>query len=567
MKTIKYLVAFLSAALMFAACEQDPGLSQQNKGKEKPTVTLTTKVAEDVTLSFGLTASENAAQYAYAVFPGTDNEVPSAYDILVEETFAAASGSFNTSLTEEDDFTATVTVDCSDFVAEKYQVFAAAITETGLVGDVAVLDVTMNDTWIPQPAGASVDKNVLTLAFDEEVVRGKGKAYVSIIAWGVGKFYMVDEPIADENITVEANTVTIVCPEAGNGAGYYVSFEEGLVTDLSGNKCEECVSGLDNDYQYVGLGWDTDWVNLPILDSYFETPAEGTDWGAEGASITFKLPVQMMDSGLTNPIQVLYDEDEGQSQLNAEYVLGEDGQTVTVYLPKMPTGAFDVSVAEGAFYDVWGNINNAYTPATYRYSNYLTALVEGLYLVDYLYPDAEGNPVVGQFPAEIELVDRSTAVIYADWFNYAYSLTGESGYVSMPYLVGTVNYADGTIVFDGRHIVNNSLTTGAFASPYYYHDSAKTQMVVFWGGGETGQEPVVITFNNDGYLDSMSYCDYTIHDAATGKGLTLFGCTAVTETANAAMTYVPSTEASSVVANAPARKTLEPVNVKGTFTK
>lgn len=567
MKTIKYLVAFLSAALMFAACEQDPGLSQQNKGKEKPTVTLTTKVAEDVTLSFGLTASENAAQYAYAVFPGTDNEVPSAYDILVEETFAAASGSFNTSISEDDDFTATVTVDCSGFVAEKYQVFAAAITETGLVGDVAVLEVTMNDTWIPQPAGASVDKNVLTLAFDEEVVRGKGKAYVTIIAWGVSQYYMLDELIADENITVEANTVTIVCPEAGNGAGYYVSFEEGLVTDLSGNKCEGCVSGLDQYSQYVGLGWDTDWVNYPILDSYFETPAEGTDWGAEGASITFKLPVQMMDSGMTNPIQVVYDEDEGQSQLNAKYVLGKDAQTVTVYLPKMPTGAFDVKVAEGAFYDVWGNMTLAYTPATYRYSNYLTAIVEGVYLVDYLYPDAEGNPVLGQFPAEIVLIDRSTAVIYADWFNYVYSSIGESGYVSMPYLVGTVNYADGTIVFDGRHVVDNSVATDAFASPLYYFDDAKTQVLVFWGGGATGMEPVVTTFNKDGYLDSMSYCDYTIHDYATGGGLALYACTAVTETENAAMTYVPSNGASTVVAKAPARKTLKPANVKGTFTK
>lgn len=567
MKTIKYLAGFLAAASILISCEEANVLNNQNKGKEKPSVTLKQKVADDVTLSFEITASENASQYAYAVFAGSDNPVPSAYDILVEEALADASGSFNTSLSEEDSFENTVTVDCTEFPAETYQVFAAAITETGLIGEVVTLDVTMNDTWIPQPAGASFDKNVLTLAFDETVVRGKGKAYVSVIAWGVGAYYVKDQVIAEENITVEANTVTLVCPEAGNGAGYYVSFEEGLVTDLSGNKCAQCVSGLDQDGEYVNLGWDTDWVNYPILDSYFETPAEGTDWGAEGACITFKLPVQMMDSGLTNPIQVVYDEDEGQSQLNAEYVLGEDAQTVTVYLPKMPTGEFDVTVAEGAFYDVWGNINDAYIPAKYRYSNYLTALVEGTYLVDYLYADAEGNPVLDKFPIYVELADRTTVVVSADWFNYAYSLMGEPGYDVNPTLVGTIDYGKKLISFKGDMIMNGSLTSGALGSGFYYYDDAKTQMLVFWGGGSTGKDPVVLSFDSDGYIKTMSYCDYSVHDVASGDYLGLYGCTAVTEDADAAVTFVPETEVYSLEAGAPSVSKLNPVYVQGNFKK
>ena len=464
MKTIKYLVAFLAAALMFSACEPEQGLSQQNKDKQKPTVSLVLNAANDVTLSFDVVASENAAQYAYAVFPGSDNEAPSAYDILLTETFAAAAEAFNAKIGEGASATASVTLDCSSFAAETYQIFAAAITETGLIGEVAVLDVTMNDTQAPALTNAAVDANVLTLTYNEAVVRGNGKAYVTIIAWGVGQYYMMDEVIADENITVENNVVTIVCPEAGNGAGYLVSFEEGLVKDLSGNKCVAIKSGLDSNYQYVNFGWDTDWVNFPILDSYFVTPAEGTDWSAADASITFKFPIQVMDAGMTNPIQVVYAEDEGTSQLNAEYVLAEDAQTVTVYLPKMPTGQFDVQVAEGAFFDAWGNVNTAYTPAEYRYSNYLTALVEGLYHVDYLYADKDGNAVLDQFPLEIALIDRTTAVIYADWFNYAYSLTGQTGYVANPYLVGTVDYAKRTITFDGRMVYNGSITTSSTAA-------------------------------------------------------------------------------------------------------
>lgn len=568
MKTLKYFVALLAAALMLGACEKGDGLNQQNKGKEKPSVILTQKVADDVTLTFDITASDNAAQYAYAVYAGSDNETPVAYDILVEETFADASGSFNTALTEEDSYTQTVTVDCTEFPSETYQVFAAAITDSGLIGEVTVLDVTMNDTWIPQPAGAQTDGNAITLAFDELVKRGTGKATASVIAWGVGQYFIKDQVIAEENITVEKNTVTIVCPEAGNGAGYILSFEAGLVTDLSGNPCAACKSGLDAEGNYVNLGWDTEWVNFNITEDSFETPAEDTDWSAEDASLTFKLPVEVIDAEATNPIKVLYNEDQGSYQLNAEYVLAEDNQTVTVYLPKMPTGTFDVSVDKGAFYDIWGNMNNAFSPAEYRYSNYLIDLVEGNYLVEYLYPDAEGNPVLDEFPLELSMVDKTTVVIYADWFNFAYNASGQKGYVSSPYLIGTVNYSDQTITFDGRYLDGNGNLSQylAYGGGYYYYDAEKTQMVVFWGGGDYGDEPVVMTFTEDGYLDSMSYCDYSIHKVS-GEYLALYACTAVSEDAGAAVTYVPSEEEESTTTNAPAKSFGKQVYVKGNFRK
>ncbi|MBQ8482772.1 MAG: hypothetical protein IJ504_00540 [Bacteroidales bacterium] len=565
MKTLKYFAAFLAAVLVLGACDKGDGLSQQNKDKEKPYVTLSQKVADDVTLTFEITASEDAKHYAYAVFAGSDNAVPAAYDILVGETSGADDGAFTVG--EDKKYTQTVTVDCSAFPSETYQIFAAAMTETGLLSEVLTLDVTMNDTLIPEPAGADIDGNTITLAFDELIARGKGKAYVSVIAWGVGKVYINNQVIAEENITIEANTVTIVCPEAGNGAGYILSFEEGLVTDLSGNPCEACKSGLDENSEYVGLGWDTEWVNFNITEDSFETPAEDTDWAAEDASLTFKFPVQVMDAKAVNPIKVIYKEAEGIYQLNAEYVLAEDAQTVTVYLPKMPTGEFDVSVDANAFYDMWGNTNNAFSPEGYRYSNFLIELVAGNYLVEYLYPDAEGNPVLDEFPLELEMVDKTTVVVYADWFNYMYNQYGMSGYAAAPYLIGTVNYAKQTIVFDGRYLDSkgNLSQYNAFGGGFYYYDADQTMMTVFWGGGADGSDPVVVTFNEDGYLDSMSYCDYSVYKVSGGY-LALYGCTAVTETANAAMTYVPA-EDDTVSANAPAKNLVEPVYVHGNFRK
>ena len=536
MKTIKYLVAFLAAALMFSACEQEQGLSQQNKDKEKPTVSLVLNAANDVTLSFDVVASENAAQYAYAVYPGSDNEVPSAYDILLLETFAAADGAYNTKLGEDASSTASVTLDCSGFAAETYQIFAAAITETGLIGEVAVLDVTMNDTEVPVLAGAAVDANVLTLQYNEAVVRGTGKAYVTIIAWGVGQYYMMDEVIAAENITVENNVVTIVCPEAGNGAGYIVSFEEGLVKDLSGNKCTAVKSGLDSNYQYVGLGWDTDFVPITITESCFVEPAENTNWGAEDANLVFVLPTEVMiNTAVSQPITVIYDEAEGVSQLYAEWTLGEDFKTVTVYLPKMPTGEFDVAIAEGAFYDIWGNPTSAFEPAALRYSNFLNVQIKtGYYAVDYVWDTNEGQEA-SQFLALLEQVDNSTVLLSADWFE----LMGGQKLALPTQLVGTVNYAESTITFDGRWLYNGQLySQSAFGIGYYTLSSG--EMLVFFSG-DSGNEPITVKFDENGYLTEISNIEYGVYGDSylgaysycpAGSNLYFLQAAAATQTTN-----------------------------------
>lgn len=502
MKTIKYLVAFLAAALMFNACEQEQGLSQQNKDKQKPTVSLVLNEANDVTLSFDVVASENAAQYAYAVFPGSDNEVPSAYDILLTETFAAAAEAFNTKIGEGASATASVTLDCSDFAAETYQIFAAAITETGLIGEVAVLDVTMNDTTRPVLAGAESNVNVLTLAYDEVVVRGKGNVYVSIYAAAAGGYVALDEPIAAEDVTVEANLVNIVCPEAGNGAVYVISYEAGFVSDLAGNKCE----AFSSDLSAGGLVWQTDFVDIPLTAANFVEPAEGYNWGAEDANIVFVLPTEMVHNTQVNkPISVIYKEDNGISQLYAEWTLGEDYRTVTVYLPKMPVGEFDVQVEAGAFYDMWGNVTTAFIPETLRYSNFLNVQIQtGYYAVDYVWDTEEGQEA-SQFLALLEQVDNSTVLLSADWFE----LMGGQKLALPTQLVGTVNYAESTITFDGRWLYNGSLySSSAFGIGFYTLNSG--EMLVFFSG-DSGNDPITVKFDENGYLTQISNIEYGVY--------------------------------------------------------
>ena len=511
MKTIKYLAALLCSAFVMGACTETDGLSDQNAGKEKPVVGIEQKLATDYSLEFVLTVGDDAAQVAYAVMTGHDNTVPAAISILANEVSGAQAGeTFWVEESEDGTFAQTVELDCSVFSnsSDKYQVFAVAITAEGLVSEVETLDVTMNDKTSPTPLSFNPNANVVEVAWSENIVLGTGKVTVSVIAWGVGQYALKDAELPAENLSVEGNVLTIVCPEGGDGAGYIVSLTKGVVKDLSGNLSPAIASGLAED-GYTNIGWDTPNVTIPITAASFQTPADDVNWAAEDANLVFTLPVEMMaNSQVKNPIAVVYNEAEGVSTLYAEWTLGEDYKTVTVYLPKMPTGQFDVTVKAGAFYDVWGNVTAAFEPTTLRYSNYLVDIKPGYYSVDYQWEDQEGVQE-SQFLSLFEMVDNTTILMSADWFELM-----EGKKLALPtQLVGTVDYAKMTITFDGTWLYNGSVyPDSAYGMKFYNLNQEGTLGLVFFGSGDTGAEPIVVKFNEDGYFTEISSFEYGVYD-------------------------------------------------------
>ena len=517
MKTIKYFAALLCMALVMGACTKGDGLSDQNAGKTKPTVALTQNVATDYALEFTMEVSQNASQYAYAVMTGHDNSVPTPISILTNEVVGAQTGeTFNMKGEVELEDKKVVTLDCSGFKApsDKYQVFAVAITADGLAGDVVTLDVTMNDKTAPAPMSFGAEGNVAQVQWAEAVKLGTGKAYVSILAFGAMAYAVQNQEIAAENITVEGNILTIVCPEAPAGAGYVVSIDAGIVTDLSGNPSPAIKSAYSGG-KYQNIGWTTPNVEIPITAASFKTPAEDVNWGAEDANLVFTLPTEVMvNTAVKNPISVIYNEAEGVSQLFAEWTLAEDNKTVTVYLPKMPTGEFDVAVKANAFFDVWNNKTSAFEPATLRYSNFLVELKPGYYMVDYAWDTQEGTET-SKFLALFEQLDGQTVLMSADWFE----LMGGTKLALPTQMVGAVDYSTSTVVFDGRWLYNGKLySSPAFGMQFYNYDEAGTQGLVFFGGG-TGADPIVVKFNADGYFTEISLCEYGVYDLVNNKYL------------------------------------------------
>lgn len=134
MKTWKYMALLLGVLPLMNACSED-GLDNQNQNKPRPTVTLTPGSMSASSFTFTITASENSTQYGFAIFIGADNEIPSAYDIVSDKVSGAAlTGVFNTADTE----TQQLKINAS---MGQYQIFGAAITATGLLSEVTVLDM------------------------------------------------------------------------------------------------------------------------------------------------------------------------------------------------------------------------------------------------------------------------------------------------------------------------------------------------------------------------------------------------------------------------------------------
>lgn len=140
MKKLLYLFGLpllAVAAMSVASCEDDSEPSKANKGKEKPVVSV--EIADSTTTEFVLRikGSEGTKYVGYAVYSGGKATAPSAYEILTQDI----SGTVATHVYESGSAEFTDTVMC--VVNDNYQVFAAAMTESGLIGDVTELPLTI----------------------------------------------------------------------------------------------------------------------------------------------------------------------------------------------------------------------------------------------------------------------------------------------------------------------------------------------------------------------------------------------------------------------------------------
>ena len=501
MKISRYISAIIAFTAVLAACSKDNELSTGNRGKQKPVVTITGTSLTDDRFSFKVEASPDAAQYAYAVVEGKDSPVPDPQSILFKEVSGAMKDdAFNV----KDTPSAEVEIKCTS--TKSYRIFAVAITSTGLIGDIADIDITVPDTTIPVPHKYTYNGNVITIEFFEPVKRGTGRVMVR-------HMQQTDRKILDlvylteDDISFSEGNAVLTCPRplsgTANGSIFILSFEKGAFVDGSGNECDAFWSKYnDLNDTYSGMCWQDDHVNFPIMPSYFSEYPKGHDWTSD-PTIRFTFPFDVYDSYAAEPIQVVYNELDGIKTLFTDnYVLAEDRRTVTITLPKTPEGYFDVNIKEGAFYDVWGNESNAFSSDidNLRFSVELPEPVLGTYRVEH-----EEEP----FEARFEKYDDNHVVVYANWFNIWEDTHGN------PILRGTVNKARKTITFDGTFYNEGNFTGGAFGRGLYFYDENHNYMLAFWGSGRSGEDPIVMRYDESGHICSTTSFEYAIHQTNT----------------------------------------------------
>lgn len=541
MKTLKYIALFGLAGLLLGSCTEEPGLSEQNKGKTKPVVTLTQGTATDGTLTFTVAADATASQYGYVIVEGKDNEAPAPYDIVVDEVSGVVDSKVFSSA---DAASNEVTFEC-DSNAD-YQVFAAAITSTGLVGDVTSLNIFVTDTVIPEiiyddDNGYSYEyqESMMAIEYTEPVTYVEGKEITATLWAGYnykdnnvsiypGVTFEVYPYISGNAAPVGTATATVetdgewVILDFGDmvpGTVYTISIPDGAFVDAAGNEAPGLTSEFGLPYFYQGEP-AFEWVlfghtsNAPVEITLPEqTTIEDLD---EWLEVTTATMVVRIDNKLEYTTTIKHEETvngvktESTSVYPMEAITNYRGDLYKLLLkpagtPK-PKDEITINVPAGAITDIYGNTSEAFTVGPFKYAYTPVYPTPGVYVV---------NNGDDSFQIKLSALDpddpEGPYALQADWF-------GLFGGWGNPILYLTLDEPSRTLTCDGSFIFSGTVYDELWGTVFYTMSGGAYELA-FYGGGDDGETPITITYGDDGALTTISYCEYAIFSADSGAYL------------------------------------------------
>lgn len=411
----KILFTILAAAAVSAACtkfEEDTIPSYDTAAK--PEVTAT--VVSDTEITVTVTAGAGTNFWGYAVMQGApgasaDKLVVNGYAkdgaVVVqgeEKTPQAAQVKYS----EE---TKSVTLELTGLTPfTEYTVYAAAVSPMGVVSEVAEKTVRTTDGTEPVPTAADFaeEEGVLTFAisFNDPVqLTGNGSAK----AWFYGENYYDESgmlilykevDIPADHIAASGKNLLVAVPASEYVPGAYVAitYSAGIVkngADAVNAAYESHLIGYGEDgriqkqgifgyYDYAN--WDFSLVDPATLPDEEEGGFEGEEEEEEE-----KEPVYFSD--WTSLVMTLYTTSEyplagktGDDEINIVNTEA-DGRTVSytaskygllsentagIMLSEAPAYGSTISftVAEGSFYDIFGNVNNEFTAENEYFCSY-----------------------------------------------------------------------------------------------------------------------------------------------------------------------------------------------------
>ena len=359
-------------------------------------------VIGETTISAKLTPKEGTSFYSYAVLAGAAQELnPSTLLKVGYKKSAIVSGTVdatkNASFTIEAGSAAEPLSRDTD-----YTIYAVAASTQGTVGEIEYKTVHTGDTQVPSATGFSAKENVITLKFSEAVSIDESKALVAkyyaenLVAMNSGKTALASDGLVGDakavaKLAADGKSVdfTVTLPDdkpLPAGAIYTVSYPAGAFKDNVGNEIAALTSGpaVNNGAivwgglkgQIAKAAWslvDNDAEGKIVLPakSYFlySFPADVTVYGASKAPAA---SIKVVSKKTSAVYSLEYGVDWGlMSGMVA--IFYPDGFAIS--------GGYDmtISIAAGAFVDIYGNESKALSHQ-YLYSyGYTVADVVGTY--------------------------------------------------------------------------------------------------------------------------------------------------------------------------------------------
>lgn len=288
-----------------------------------------------------------------------------------------------------------------------YQIYAVTASKDGIVSAVKNASIrTKDDGGKPAPTKFAIADTTVTLTFHEPLQRGTGKVYVSYfakntlsghkplkVAAGFEEFNPQNVVVEEERLSVTGTDLVIKLPKAPAGAYASITYDEGAVLDLEGNKANAYVNKADT---LIG-GVPSRGITVPVANKTWKLRGEFADINPDTVATfaqwdEFSM-IALPDSGIVvrkkmaeTPTATFRESNKFSTIDVADWGIVATENLLMFYLPEEPArgATVDLFIPAGAVEDVYGNENEELTvEGNYLYSyGYTLADIIGTYRID-----------------------------------------------------------------------------------------------------------------------------------------------------------------------------------------
>jgi hypothetical protein len=363
-KTLLYIIAIFSIGVYIAGCEQLEDY-ESSEVLSRPTATLSVSAVGDSSFTLGI-STDMAGYLGYALASDTSRSLTEPISILSLSLRGGAGIVANQAFKYGGARDTTIYIK-GLMPNTYYKVFAASNNIDGVESEIQSYLLKTNDgigpSFVSSSPGISNQATVsagtsIVLTFDEPVKVNPEKKFIFTYY-----YENVTEEITLNESNVSGKTVTVPQTHTGHPGDYFfLSWEAGAVTDLSGNPCNERVSGVIGG-SLRGNYYRFEYANFSVADKSI-VPESGSVVAAHDFVVDISFPFEIDLEDLTaDMVKFRYSNwlatvtTEVSASGNCEII---NDTTLRITQPRVPDHGDNIAlyIAEGVISDKYSNVND-----------------------------------------------------------------------------------------------------------------------------------------------------------------------------------------------------------------